>query len=119
MHTSDTDQATFGDKIRQLRLEKRLSQVQVAGRVRIDVTYLSKIENNRVPPPPEAVVRRLADILGGAADDLLIMGNRVPEDYARQIRDDSLVADFFRQARGLNHSQRQRIQRIINENGRD
>lgn len=119
MRTSHTDQATFGDAIRQLRLGKRLSQAQVADWVGIDVTYLSKIENNRVPPPAEAVVRRLADVLGGTADDLLIMGNRVPENYARQIRDDSLVADFFRQARGLNPSQRQRIQRIINENGRD
>jgi transcriptional regulator with XRE-family HTH domain len=118
MRTGDPGQATFGDTIRQLRLEKRLSQLQVADRIGIDVTYLSKIENNRVPAPAEVVVRQLADVLGRASEELLILGNRVPAEYARQIRDDSLVADFFRQARGLNPSQRQRIQRIIDENGR-
>lgn len=118
MASLDASQMTFGDTIRGLRLKNGLSQPQVADRVRIDVTYLSKIENNRVPPPAEAVIRRLADNLGCGFEELLLLGNRVPGDYARRIRDDSLVADFLRQVGELNPSQRQRIQEIIHENER-
>lgn len=118
MRTGDTAQATFGETIRKLRLEKGLSQLQIADRVGIDVTYLSKIENDRVPAPAEDVVRRLAGIFGRAHEELLLLGDRVPAGYARQIRDDSLVADFFRRAPELKPSQRQRIQRIIDESVR-
>ena len=115
MRTGGTDHATFGERIRKLRLEKKLSQLQVADRIDIDVTYLSKIENDRVPAPAADVVRRLAEVFGCGFEELLLLGDRVPAEYARQIRDDSLVADFFRRAPELKPSQRERIQRIIDE----
>ena len=43
---------TLGDKIRQLRLKagREMSQRELAERIGIQVTYLSKIENGKIPP---------------------------------------------------------------------
>lgn len=43
---------TLGDKIKQLRLRtgKELSQKELAEKINVEVTYLSKLENNKVQP---------------------------------------------------------------------
>jgi transcriptional regulator with XRE-family HTH domain len=118
MSGSRLDQLTFGATIRQFRLKKKLSQPELAEHVGIDVTYLSKIENERVPPPAQPVIRRLAEYLGCSSEELVLRGDKVPVDYAKRIREDSLVADFLRSARELTHSQRERIRQIIHETER-
>ena len=42
---------TLGDKIKQLRLrsKEKMTQKELAEKIGIEVTYLSKIENNRLP----------------------------------------------------------------------
>ena len=109
---------TFGQRIRELRHGKRLSQLQLADQVRIDVTYLSKIENGRVAPPAAHVIERMARSLGVEADELVLLAKRVPRGYAEQIQNDPLVADFLRTASKLKESQRQQIKRILHENER-
>jgi transcriptional regulator with XRE-family HTH domain len=59
----------FGERVRELRKERGLSQRDLAGRSGIDFTYLSKIENGRMEPPSEEVIRRVALALGTDADD--------------------------------------------------
>ncbi|MFC1991811.1 helix-turn-helix domain-containing protein [Chloroflexota bacterium] len=41
----------FGSSLRKLREQAGLSQRQVASKVGINFTYLSKIENGVIPPP--------------------------------------------------------------------
>ena len=43
----------FGVKLRELRTKAGMTQRELAGRVTIDFTYLSKIENGVMPPPSE------------------------------------------------------------------
>ena len=50
----------FPERLRSLRKEAKLSQRELADRVGVDFTYLSKIENNRVEPPSETVLKKLA-----------------------------------------------------------
>ena len=50
----------FPERLRTLRREARLSQRELAERVSVDFTYLSKIENARVEPPSEAVLKSIA-----------------------------------------------------------
>jgi transcriptional regulator with XRE-family HTH domain len=106
---------TFGEQIRKLRLANHQSQPQLAERVRIHVTYLSKIENNRVSPPARSVIERIARALHCEEDELLLLARKLPASYVKQIQQDSLVADFLRTAPKLNDSQRHEIRRIIHE----
>src|SRR5215813_12929749 len=73
---------TFGECIRQLRKAKNLNQQQLADKVGINFTYLSKIENDRLTTtdfPSEDTIKKLAKYLGADTDELLLMARKVPD----------------------------------------
>jgi len=81
----------FGDHLRQRREHRRaddraFSVRQVAGRVGIQPSYLSKIERGEQPPPSEATVRRLAAELGEDPDVLLALAGKVSTELQAIIR---------------------------------
>ena len=63
-------QSTLGSRIRALRLEKDLTQAQLAERLNITDKAVSKWERDR-SYPDIALFPRLADVLGTTVDDLL------------------------------------------------
>ncbi|MCB0594832.1 MAG: helix-turn-helix transcriptional regulator, partial [Phaeodactylibacter sp.] len=42
---------TFGPLLKEVRRSKQVSQRELAERVGVDFSYISKIENNRLAPP--------------------------------------------------------------------
>lgn len=79
---------TFGQRLRELRKEKRLSQKALAEIVGINFTYLSKIENERLDFaqfPSEELIRKLAKALEGDEDELLILAQKIPEQIKRRV----------------------------------
>ena len=96
---------TFGKYIRTAR-EKRLwedrtfSVRQVAQRIGVEPSYLSKIERDQVAPPSEATITRLAQELGEDSDLLLAMAGKVSSDLRDIIlRRPQLFAELLRQLR--------------------
>jgi HTH-type transcriptional regulator, competence development regulator len=67
----------FGSHLRDLRKRCRMTQQQLADAVGIDFTYLSKIENDRVDPPSQETIRKLASALEVNADDLILRAGKV------------------------------------------
>lgn len=67
----------FGSYIRELRKQRDLSLRQLAEDAGIDFTYLSKVETNKIPPPSEEAIVRLADALGADVDELLSLARKV------------------------------------------
>lgn len=67
----------FGSYIRELRKQRDMSLRQLAEDAGIDFTYLSKVETNKIPPPSEEAIARLADALGADVDDLLSLARKV------------------------------------------
>src|SRR5690349_4604232 len=79
---------TFGQRIRELRVAKNLTQREVAGRVEINFTYLSKIENDKLEQdqsPKEETIKRLAAELGGDVDELLLLARKIPEQIKQRV----------------------------------
>jgi transcriptional regulator with XRE-family HTH domain len=93
---------TFGQRLRALRLERRLNQKELAAAAGIDVTYLSKIENTRLEPPAEETIRRLATGLEVEPTELLLLAHKVPSDLNPIITRSTMVPRFLRAARNLN-----------------
>lgn len=50
----------FGDQLKQYRNRAGLTQRQLAEKAGLDFTYVSKIENGKVPPPTRDTVEALA-----------------------------------------------------------
>ena len=77
----------FGAKLRELRTKAGLTQRELAQKVSVDFTYLSKIENGVLPPPSEKVIVQLAEVLNADKDELITLAGRIPADIALILKD--------------------------------
>ena len=108
---------TFGERIRELRTtrDNRISLRDLARRVEIDFTYLSKIENGKVPPPSDEVIEKLARELEADLEELLALAAKVSqEDLRKAVAQDPRVGVLFRklQSRDLTKEQLEQILEI-------
>jgi len=72
---------TFGKRLRQARTERGLTLRELAKEARVNFTYLSKIENERVPYTPAAeTIRDLARILKVDSLEFLNLANKLPKE---------------------------------------
>ncbi len=112
---------TFGERVRQLRKGHFLTQRDLAERVGIDFTYLSKIENGHGVPPAEETIRRLAAELDADADELILLAKKLPADFERDLleRPEGQVAALYRSIAGKRYSDEEwrDILRVLNEKG--
>ena len=73
---------TFGKRVRQLRHAKEWSLRDLAAKVDVGFTYLSRVENERLnfgDYPSDALIHRLAEALEADEEELLILAKKVPE----------------------------------------
>lgn len=71
---------SFGQLLRQARKGKGYSQRELAKRLGLDFTYLSKLENNRADyPPKEDIIRALARHLNLDEEELIFLAGRIPQ----------------------------------------
>jgi transcriptional regulator with XRE-family HTH domain len=78
----------FGERVRELRKAKNLTLRDVAAKVGINFTYLSKIENGKLDfsdYPSEKLIRKLAKALSGDTDELLLLAEKVPDGIRRRV----------------------------------
>src|SRR3954451_7768719 len=78
----------FGQRLRELRKEKRLGQRALAERVGISFTYISKIENHQLDfgeYPSDDLIRRLAKALDADEDELLLLAEKIPDRIRRRV----------------------------------
>ena len=98
----------FGERLRELRKQAGISQRELAESVGIDFTYLSKIENNRVEPPREVVIRKISHELASKlkidekklADELTTLAGKVPFDVAEILSKNPLALAQLRSLSG-------------------
>jgi HTH-type transcriptional regulator, competence development regulator len=103
---------TFGQRIRELRKAKNLTQRELAERVAsrlkeedrrgFDVTYLSKIENDKMPPPSTRAIMQLAKELDAHSDELLALAGKAPMDLGQTLKESEGARLFYRSAQELN-----------------
>ena len=107
---------TFGERIRELRVEKGMAQRDLAKSVDIDFTYLSKIENGKVPPPSDEVIHKLANRLEVNAEELLSLAAKVDAKELREaVAQNPRVGVLFRklQSRKLTKDQVDKMLKIV------
>jgi HTH-type transcriptional regulator, competence development regulator len=101
----------FGRRIRELREAKkkddpRFSLRKFAEAVGISATFLSKIETGEFAPPAPERIKKMAELLGLDADELLALAKKVDPDLSEIIMDQpKAMADFLRTAKELNLSE--------------
>jgi transcriptional regulator with XRE-family HTH domain len=76
---------TFGAFIRREREAKGLSLRDMAKKIKVSPTFLSKVETEDWKPG-EDKLRKIAEIIGCDADELLARAGRVPSELSEIIR---------------------------------
>jgi transcriptional regulator with XRE-family HTH domain len=92
----------FGQIIRELRLRNRnyVSLREFARKVGLSAAYLSRIENEKEPPPSESIIERLAGALGTDKYELFSSAEKVPTEFLETFkRNPRSVASFMRKAK--------------------
>ncbi len=112
---------TFGKFVRSARDKKfkedrSYSVRQVAQRIGVEPSYLSKIERDQVAPPSEATITRLAGELDEDADLLLAMAGKVSSDLRNIIMQrPQLFAELLRQLKDAPEHTIQSVAREIRD----
>ncbi|RCW41666.1 helix-turn-helix domain-containing protein [Paenibacillus prosopidis] len=87
---------SFGEYIRSLRTGKGFSQVEVAEMANVTTPYLSKIEKDRVPPPSEDVLIRLALALSEDTHRMIVRAGKIPSDFQDVILQDEEAFKYLK-----------------------
>lgn len=94
---------TFGQYIRKrreecLKQDPNFTVRKLAAKLDIQPSYISKVEREEVPPPSEATIIRLAEVLQENPDILLALAGKVSADLrAVIVKRPKLFADLIRQ----------------------
>src|ERR1700720_4306043 len=93
---------SFGALVRREREAKEIGLREMAKKIGVSPTYLSKVERDEFPPPAEDKVRKIAEIIGCDADELLARAGRVSSDLSEIIKKHPReLAALLRTTKGL------------------
>jgi transcriptional regulator with XRE-family HTH domain len=87
----------FGRFLRERRRDLGISQRELAARLRIDFTYISKLENGHEDPPSSDTLRRLAVELGVSEVHMLAKAGKVPVELRTRASEDPEFAFLVQQ----------------------
>lgn len=92
---------TFGQLLKELRRGKNVSQRDLAEKVDVDFSYISKIENDRLPPPAADTIVKICEVLDVPPDDLLAAAGKLPSEVKDMIGNNPAAMQFMRSAREM------------------
>ena len=106
---------SFGSVLRERRRGAGLTQRELAERAGLDFTYISKLENDRLPPPAADTLVVLSKILGVPAEELLALTGKLPTEVQHILSTSSAAQEFLRKAafRGLTDAQWRELSRLL------
>ncbi len=106
-----TEREEFGKRIRELREAKKKDDPAFSLRkfgeaVGLSPTFLSKLENGEMNPPKAEKIKKMAELLGVDADELLALAGKVSPDLPEIIQKKPVaMADLLRTAKGLSEEE--------------
>ena len=92
---------TFGQTLKEIRRSKGVTQRQLAAAVGVDFSYISKVENDRMPPPAADTIVKICEKLGVPSDELLAMTGKMPTPVKEAISEKPAAQQFLREAQTM------------------
>ena len=72
-------ETNFGARLKELRIARGVTQRELAIRIGVDFSCLSKIESGAVPPPNQKVISRIAAAFKTSENELITLaGENIP-----------------------------------------
>lgn len=77
---------TFGSLLRELRNKQDIGIKKLATAIDVDYAYISRIENGKIKPS-ERVIGRISSYFNYSKDELMILGDKIPEDIKEILKE--------------------------------
>jgi transcriptional regulator with XRE-family HTH domain len=109
----------FGERLQELRKAKGYTLRQLASKVGVGFTYLSKAENGKLAfadYPGEALILKLAVALDADADELLIMAQKIPPQIRKRVLE---RPDAFRKLASMDDEALDRVLQDVDDTSPD
>ena len=111
---------TFGQRLRELRQAKGMTQSELAEKTGISFAYVSKLETGTKSPPRENIILDLAKVLGvydADLDELFGLAKKMPSDLRKQINTEMIRAwrSFVKDGKTKHMQKVERVQRQITD----
>ncbi len=91
----------FGSLLKNYRRTANLSQRKLAELANLDFSYISKIENDRLPPPAADTIVLLCKILNVPPEELLALTGKIPSKIQENISSSKGAQMFLREAQQM------------------
>jgi transcriptional regulator with XRE-family HTH domain len=93
---------TFGNILKELRKSKGISQRDLADKIGVDFSYISKVENDRLPPPAADTIVRICKVLNVPTEVLLAESGKVSSNITELIGSSQEAIKFMLEASDMN-----------------
>ena len=107
----------FGSTLREKRRAAGLSQRKLAEEAGVDFSYISKLENGRLPAPAASTVTRFAEAIGCPPEELLAAAKKLPSNLNASVTGDPAALRFLQEASklGLSTAEWERLTGSLHE----
>ena len=92
---------TFGNALRELRRGAKMSQRELANRIGIDFSYISKMENERLPPPSADTIVEICRVLDAKPEEILALTGKIPTGVQKTLSSSRAAQEFLREVQGM------------------
>lgn len=96
------DKNIFGKKLRQYRRNANISQRELAKHIGVDFSYISKVENGRLPPPAADTIVKICNVLKIDSEELLAITGKLPSKIKKHVSQNINAQEFLSEASRLN-----------------
>ncbi len=90
--------ASFGELLREKRREAGISQRDLAAQASLDFSYISKLENDRIPPPAADTIVAICRILNIEPVELLAASGKLPAGIHTSVGSSAAAQSFLQNA---------------------
>ncbi len=113
---TDEKKTSFGAYVRQERESREIGLREMAKKIGVSATYLSKIERDEFSPPAEDKVRKIAEFFDLDVDELLALAGKVSSDLSELIRANPReLAALLRTTKGMTADDVARLARGVDK----
>lgn len=95
---------TFGSILKASRRSKNISQRELADAVGCDFTYISKIENDRLPSPATEIIKKISEVLQLPSEILLAHSGKVTSEM-KDVMSNPEAIKFMQEVHQMNLSE--------------
>jgi len=92
---------TFGQLLKAIRREKGISQRDLADKVGIDFSYISKVENDRMAPPSADTIQKMCGVLEVSTEILLSKSGKLTGELSDAITSSPSAIKFMNEIKDM------------------